>query len=62
MLIVLAVINERISRAPLGEANVLSLRSANTATASLRNAEVDRSHGDAQITSVRGTLVSAPHP
>jgi len=45
VLIVLAVINERISRAPLGEANVLSLRSANTATASLRNAEVIEAMG-----------------
>lgn len=45
VLMVLAVINERISRAPLGEANALSLRSANTATASLRNAEVIEAMG-----------------
>lgn len=45
VLVALAVINERTSRAPLGEANALSLRSANSATTTLRNAEVIEAMG-----------------
>ncbi|OTA19775.1 ABC transporter ATP-binding protein [Xenorhabdus beddingii] len=40
MLIMLAVLNQWLSQAPLAEANNLSLRSANLASTNLRNAEV----------------------
>jgi len=45
LLITLAVINERISRKPLDEANRLSLRSADSATVTLRNAEAIEAMG-----------------
>ena len=45
ILIVLAVINERVTRGPLGEANTMSIASGNLATNNLRNAEVIESMG-----------------
>ncbi|TEA69615.1 type I secretion system permease/ATPase [Allopusillimonas ginsengisoli] len=45
ILITLAVINERISRKPLADANVLSLQSSNTAQTTLKNAEVIEAMG-----------------
>ncbi|MDT1894147.1 type I secretion system permease/ATPase, partial [Acinetobacter baumannii] len=39
ILIVLAVVNERITRKPLGEANSLSVEANTMATNNLRNAE-----------------------
>src|SRR5690606_8703750 len=40
ILIALAVVNERISRKPLADANVLSLQSSTAANSTLKNAEV----------------------
>ncbi|AWL06107.1 type I secretion system permease/ATPase [Massilia oculi] len=45
ILVVLAVINERVTRGPLGEANTVSIASGNLATNNLRNAEVIESMG-----------------
>lgn len=45
ILVVLAVINERVTRGPLGEANTMSIASGNLATNNLRNAEVIESMG-----------------
>lgn len=45
ILIVLAVVNERITRKPLSEANSLSVEANNLATNNLRNAEVIESMG-----------------
>ncbi|MDN4035480.1 type I secretion system permease/ATPase [Massilia sp. YIM B02443] len=45
VLIILAVINERVTRGPLGEANTMSLAAGNLATNNLRNAEVIESMG-----------------
>jgi len=45
ILIALAVINERITRKPLKEANTLSVEAGNIATNNLRNAEVIESMG-----------------
>lgn len=45
ILIVLAVVNERITRKPLGEANSLSVEANTMATNNLRNAEVIESMG-----------------
>ncbi|PVY77077.1 ATP-binding cassette subfamily C exporter for protease/lipase [Cupriavidus alkaliphilus] len=45
VLIALAVVNERISRQPLDEAGRLSLRSAESATVTLRNAEAIEAMG-----------------
>ena len=45
VLVVLAYINERVTRKPLEEANTMSLRAGNLATNNLRNAEVIESMG-----------------
>ena len=45
VLIILAVINERVTRGPLGDANTMSLAAGNLATNNLRNAEVIESMG-----------------
>lgn len=45
ILIVLAVVNERVSRGPLSEANTMALAAGNLATNNLRNAEVIESMG-----------------
>jgi len=45
VLIVLAVVNERITRAPLAEANAMSIQANTLATNNLRNAEVIESMG-----------------
>lgn len=45
ILVVLAVINERVTRGPLGEASTMSIASNNLATNNLRNAEVIESMG-----------------
>lgn len=45
LLLALAVINERVSRRPLGEATALSIRSTTLATSNLRNAEVIEAMG-----------------
>ncbi|WP_312515925.1 type I secretion system permease/ATPase [Massilia sp.] len=45
VLIALAIINERVSRGPLGEANTMSIAAGNLATNNLRNAEVIESMG-----------------
>ncbi|MGA7816432.1 type I secretion system permease/ATPase [Caballeronia sp.] len=45
VLVVLAIVNERVSRRPLAEANQLSMRSTSLATSNLRNAEVIEAMG-----------------
>ncbi len=45
ILVILAVINERVSRKPLAEASTMSFAAANLATNNLRNAEVIESMG-----------------
>jgi len=45
ILVALAIINERVSRRPLAEAQQLSIRSSQLATSNLRNAEVIESMG-----------------
>jgi ATP-binding cassette subfamily C exporter for protease/lipase len=45
LLVVLAVVNERVSRKPLAEANSMAIASSNLATDNLRNAEVIESMG-----------------
>jgi ATP-binding cassette subfamily C exporter for protease/lipase len=45
VLVVLAIVNERVSRAPLAEANTMAIVSGQLATNNLRNAEVIESMG-----------------
>ena len=45
LLVVLAIVNERVSRRPLAEATTLSIRSTSLATSNLRNAEVIEAMG-----------------
>ncbi|MFL9922585.1 type I secretion system permease/ATPase [Paraburkholderia fungorum] len=45
VLVALAIVNERVSRRPLGEATELSIRSTTLATSNLRNAEVIEAMG-----------------
>lgn len=45
ILIVLAVVNEKVSKKPLAEANTMAITSSNLATNNLRNAEVIESMG-----------------
>jgi ATP-binding cassette, subfamily C, bacterial exporter for protease/lipase len=45
LLVVLAIVNERVSRRPLAEATTLSIRSTSLATSDLRNAEVIEAMG-----------------
>jgi ATP-binding cassette subfamily C exporter for protease/lipase len=45
VLVALAIVNERVSRRPLAEATVLSIRSTALATSNLRNAEVIEAMG-----------------
>jgi len=45
LLVVLAIVNERVSRRPLAEATTLSIRSTTLATSNLRNAEVIEAMG-----------------
>jgi ATP-binding cassette subfamily C exporter for protease/lipase len=45
ILVVLAIVNERVSRRPLAEATALSIRSTSLATSNLRNAEVIEAMG-----------------
>jgi ATP-binding cassette subfamily C exporter for protease/lipase len=45
VLIVLAIVNERVTRVPLSEANSMSIAAGNLATNNLRNAEVIESMG-----------------
>ncbi|MFC5551302.1 type I secretion system permease/ATPase [Massilia aerilata] len=45
VLVILAIVNERVTHMPLKEANTMSIASANTATNNLRNAEVIESMG-----------------
>jgi ATP-binding cassette subfamily C exporter for protease/lipase len=45
ILIVLAIVNEKVSKKPLAEANTMAITSANLATNNLRNAEVIESMG-----------------
>lgn len=45
LLVVLAIVNERVSRRPLSEATTLSIRSTSLATSNLRNAEVIEAMG-----------------
>ncbi|MGF7136358.1 ATP-binding cassette subfamily C exporter for protease/lipase [Paraburkholderia sp. EB58] len=45
LLVVLAIVNERVSRRPLAEATMLSIRSTTLATSNLRNAEVIEAMG-----------------
>ena len=45
ILVILAIVNERVSRRPLAEASALSIRSSSLATSNLRNAEVIEAMG-----------------
>jgi ATP-binding cassette subfamily C exporter for protease/lipase len=45
VLVVLAFVNEKVSKKPLGEANTMAIASSNLATNNLRNAEVIESMG-----------------
>jgi ATP-binding cassette subfamily C exporter for protease/lipase len=45
VLVLLAYVNEKVSHAPLAEANMMSIQSSNLATNNLRNAEVIESMG-----------------
>jgi ATP-binding cassette subfamily C exporter for protease/lipase len=45
VLIILAIINEKVSKAPLSEANTMAIAAGNLATNNLRNAEVIESMG-----------------
>lgn len=59
VLVVLAVVNERVSRRPLAEASQLSIRSTSLATSNLRNAEVIEAMGMLPHLMARWSILNA---